>query len=112
MNESLTNLPGEGSGTEVMGMVDYEALCSHLEAVDGQFGLVSQQASPTGGMLHERFGGRLSTGGLPPFLRRRDAMGFAKLLSGALTGIDAFRVEIEADGRIVDDIGERTVQPG
>ena len=43
-----------------MGMVDYEALCSHLEAVDGQFGLVSQQASPTGGMLHERFGGRLA----------------------------------------------------
>ena len=41
-------------------MVDYEALCSHLEAVDGLFGLVSQQASPTGGILHERFGGRLA----------------------------------------------------
>ena len=43
-----------------MDMVDYEALCSHLEAVDGLFGLVSQQASPTGGILHERFGGRLA----------------------------------------------------
>lgn len=42
-------------------MVDYEALCRHLDADgDRPFGLVSQQASPTGGILHERFGARLA----------------------------------------------------
>ena len=42
-------------------MVDYEALCRHL-AADGDrpFGLVSQQASPTGGILHDRFGARMA----------------------------------------------------
>ena len=42
-------------------MVDYEALCRHLDADgDRPFGLVSQQASPTGGILHERVGARLA----------------------------------------------------
>ena len=40
-------------------MVDYEALCRHL-ADSGLFGLVSQQASPTGGILHDRLGSRLA----------------------------------------------------
>ena len=42
-------------------MVDYEALCRHL-AADGDrpFGLVSQQASPTGGILRDRFGARMA----------------------------------------------------
>ena len=42
-------------------MVDYESLCRHLDA-DGNrpFGLVSQQASPTGGILHDRFGARMA----------------------------------------------------
>ena len=42
-------------------MVDYEALCRHLaEDANGRFGLVSQQVSPTGGILRGRFGGRLA----------------------------------------------------
>ena len=42
-------------------MVDYEALCRHLAADrDRPFGLVSQQASPTGGILHDRFGARMA----------------------------------------------------
>lgn len=42
-------------------MVDYEGLCRHL-AADGDrpFGLVSQQTSPTGGILRERFGARMA----------------------------------------------------
>ena len=40
-------------------MVDYEGLCRHL-ADSGPFGLVSQQASPTGSILHERLGVRLA----------------------------------------------------
>ena len=40
-------------------MVDYEGLCRHL-ADSGPFGLVSQQASPTGSILHERLGARLA----------------------------------------------------
>ena len=36
-------------------MVDYEALCQHLVAEgDRPFGLASQQASPTGGILGEK----------------------------------------------------------
>ncbi len=41
-------------------MVDYQSLCSRLEEEDAPFGLVSQQASPTAGILRERFGARLA----------------------------------------------------
>ena len=42
-------------------MVDYESLCVHLaEHSTETFGLVSQQASPTAGILRERFGSRLA----------------------------------------------------
>ena len=44
-----------------MTMVDFEGLCRHLADVGaGAVGLVSQQASPTGGILHDRLGGRLA----------------------------------------------------
>ena len=44
-----------------MTMVDFEGLCRHLADVGaGAVGLVSQQVSPTGGILHDRLGGRLA----------------------------------------------------